>query len=127
MICVSPATGWWKGSKTPGNNSQSARYALIVSIKSPDVDVDPHTPISTIINPETDTVTKTEVESFVETETEPPRQENYLPFQLSITEMNGRFESRVRGFMRLQRMTGFRPIYQSWLHRFWWSQLKLRG
>ncbi len=68
MICVYPAKGWWKGSKTPRNNSQSARFALIVSFKSPDDEVDLQTPNSTIINPEIETVTKTEVEAFVETE-----------------------------------------------------------
>ncbi|PJI85996.1 subtilase family protein [Yoonia maricola] len=68
MICVYPVAGWWKSSKIPGKNSQMARYALIVSIKSPSLEIDLHTPISAIVSPEIETTVKSEVEAFIDTE-----------------------------------------------------------
>lgn len=60
MLCVYPVSGWWKHSKKTGKNSQKSRYALIVSIKSEDVDVDLHTPIQTVletgVQPDLDTL-----------------------------------------------------------------------
>ncbi|MFV1493592.1 S8 family peptidase [Phaeobacter sp. JH18-32] len=60
MLCVYPVAGWWKHSKKAGQNSKKARYALVVSIKSDDVDVDLHTPIKTVletgVQPDVDTL-----------------------------------------------------------------------
>lgn len=60
MFCVYPVAGWWKHSKNAGKNSQQTRYALVVSIKSDDVEVDLRTPIQTVLQtglqPDVDTL-----------------------------------------------------------------------
>ena len=42
-IAVYPATGWWETRHSLGKYDQAARYALVVSIKVPEVDVDLYT------------------------------------------------------------------------------------
>jgi hypothetical protein len=51
VICVKPVSGWWKERSHPAVCEQQARYALIVTLVSPDVDIDLYTPISTAIQP----------------------------------------------------------------------------
>ena len=48
-IAVYPATGWWKTRHALEKYDQIARYALIVSIKAPEVDVDLYTEIENLI------------------------------------------------------------------------------
>lgn len=52
MICVKPVSGWWKERSKAEVCEQQARYALVVTLASPDVDIDLYTPISTAIQPE---------------------------------------------------------------------------
>jgi hypothetical protein len=48
-IVVYPVTGWWRERHHLGKYSQPARYSLLVSIETPDVNVDLYNPI-TIFN-----------------------------------------------------------------------------
>lgn len=45
MICVKPVSGWWKFRTSKDVCERQARYSLIVTLISPGVDVDLHTPI----------------------------------------------------------------------------------
>jgi hypothetical protein len=49
QIAVYPAMGWWRTRKKLGRFDKTARYALIVSISAPEVDVDLYTEITTQI------------------------------------------------------------------------------
>lgn len=44
-IAVYPATGWWKTRQALERYNETARYALVVSIKAPEVDVDLYTEV----------------------------------------------------------------------------------
>lgn len=46
MLCVKPVNGWWRNRASPDVCNQSTRYALIVSLKTRNVELDIHTPIS---------------------------------------------------------------------------------
>lgn len=48
-IAVYPTSGWWKTRKRLERYDSPARYALVVSIRAPDVDVDLYTPVSSQI------------------------------------------------------------------------------
>ena len=43
-------TGWWKENKARDRSEDGARYALILSIETPDLDVDVWTPVAQQIN-----------------------------------------------------------------------------
>ncbi len=45
-LAVYPAVGWWKTRQALERYDQTARYALVVSIKAPDVDVDLRTEVA---------------------------------------------------------------------------------
>ncbi|MGH9090017.1 MAG: S8 family peptidase [Acidimicrobiales bacterium] len=45
-IAVYPVTGWWKELKSRDRSDRGARYALVVSIETPDQDVDIWTPVA---------------------------------------------------------------------------------
>jgi hypothetical protein len=46
VIGVCPAAGWWKKRPKLERYNQVARYALVVSIRAPEVDVDLYTPVT---------------------------------------------------------------------------------
>jgi hypothetical protein len=46
-LAVFPVGGWWKHRKDPDRGGMSARYSLIVSLRTPQQDVDLYTPIWT--------------------------------------------------------------------------------
>ena len=46
-IYVFPISGWWRERKALGRAESKSRYALVVGIETPDVDVDLITPIAT--------------------------------------------------------------------------------
>ena len=48
-ICVKPISGWWKERRTRAICEQQGRYALIVTLAAPDVEIDLYTPISAAI------------------------------------------------------------------------------
>jgi hypothetical protein len=52
LICVKPVSGWWKERSKAEVCEQNARYALVVTLASPDVEVDLYTPIMTEIIPQ---------------------------------------------------------------------------
>jgi len=49
MIAISPRIGWWRERKHLGKCENQARYTIIVSIKTPEQDVDIYTPVATQI------------------------------------------------------------------------------
>lgn len=49
VIAVYPVGGWWKERPTLGRWGRSARYALIVSIAAPEIDIDLYTAVETRI------------------------------------------------------------------------------
>lgn len=49
MLAVYPTGGWWKTRKHLGRYDNVARYALVVSIHAPDVDVDLVTPVAAAV------------------------------------------------------------------------------
>ena|SRR5664279_4265062 len=46
FIAVYPVGGWWKEQKKRDHSERGARYALIVSIETPNQDVDIWTPVA---------------------------------------------------------------------------------
>jgi Subtilase family len=46
VIAVFPVSGWWKERKDRDHSERGARYALVVSIEAPGVDVDIWTPVA---------------------------------------------------------------------------------
>ncbi len=45
-VAVFPVSGWWKHNKTENNDRRRARYALILSIETPEQEVDIWTPVA---------------------------------------------------------------------------------
>jgi hypothetical protein len=45
-VAVYPVTGWWKQRPEHDHSDRGARYALVVSIETPEVDVDIWTPVA---------------------------------------------------------------------------------
>lgn len=54
ILCVKPVIGWWRTRGTLDDCRKETRYALVATLSAPGVDVDLHTPISTLIKNETD-------------------------------------------------------------------------
>lgn len=50
MICIKPVGGWWNNRASAEIRGQSARYALVISLKSKDAAIDLYTPIATLVN-----------------------------------------------------------------------------
>lgn len=48
-IAVYPALGWWKSRPASERYNQPARYALVVSIRAPEIDVDLYTAVANLI------------------------------------------------------------------------------
>jgi hypothetical protein len=48
-LCIKPVNGWWRNRASKDYCNRRTRYALVITIKSPDVNVDLHTPIETAI------------------------------------------------------------------------------
>ncbi|WP_201724162.1 hypothetical protein, partial [Bradyrhizobium centrolobii] len=48
MLCVKPVNGWWRDRASTEVCNQQTRYALIVSLKTRNVELDIHTPISAL-------------------------------------------------------------------------------
>ena len=46
VVAVYPVSGWWKDQPKRDRSEKGARYALVVSIKTPDVDADIWTPVA---------------------------------------------------------------------------------
>jgi hypothetical protein len=52
LICVKPVSGWWKERSKVEVCEQLGRYALVITLASPNVEIDLYTPIVTEIVPE---------------------------------------------------------------------------
>ena len=52
LICVKPVGGWWKERRKAEVCEQQARYALIMTLASPEVGVDLYTPVAAEITPQ---------------------------------------------------------------------------
>lgn len=57
MLAVYPVAGWWKENKSPDRSDRGARYALIVSIETPGLDVDIWTPVAAEVGVSVDITT----------------------------------------------------------------------
>ena len=49
LICIRPVGGWWNNRASAEIRGQEARYALILSLKTADSEIDLHTPISALV------------------------------------------------------------------------------
>jgi hypothetical protein len=49
LVCVKPVNGWWRNRASRDICNRNSRYALIVSIKAVNTDIDIYTPIITSI------------------------------------------------------------------------------
>lgn len=49
-VAVFPVSGWWKERHNLGRWQQTARYALVMSIHAPEVEVDLYTPVSVAVS-----------------------------------------------------------------------------
>jgi hypothetical protein len=46
VVAVYPVSGWWKDQPKRDRSEKGARYALVVSIETPDVEADIWTPVA---------------------------------------------------------------------------------
>jgi hypothetical protein len=53
-ICIKPVMGWWRTRGSLDECEQRTRYALVATLSTADVEVDLHTPISTMVDNEID-------------------------------------------------------------------------
>lgn len=53
MICIKPVIGWWRTRGTLDDCTRQTRYALVATLSAPNIDVDLHTPIETLIENDT--------------------------------------------------------------------------
>lgn len=54
ILCVKPVIGWWRARGTTEQCDREIRYALIATLSAPDIDIDLHTAISTMVRQEID-------------------------------------------------------------------------
>ncbi len=52
LICIKPVGGWWNNRASADVRGQSARYSLVLSLRSSDSEVDLHTPVLKMIEAE---------------------------------------------------------------------------
>lgn len=49
IVCIKPVMGWWRERASPAICNKQTRYALVMTLSTPDVDIDLHTPISNVV------------------------------------------------------------------------------
>lgn len=49
-LCIRPITGWWRERESLGRVNDEGRYALVIGLETPDVEIDLHTPIQTAVD-----------------------------------------------------------------------------
>lgn len=54
-------TGWWRERPGPGRVESRARYARVIGLQAPDVEIDLRTPISTGVDVRITSATEVEV------------------------------------------------------------------
>ncbi len=62
FIAIRPSAGWWRERHTIGRWNRPARYALIVSIETPPINVDIYTQVASLITTPTATPVEIEIE-----------------------------------------------------------------
>lgn len=55
IICIKPVIGWWRNRASLEVCNRQARYALVVTLGTPQIGIDLHTPISTVVQTNIDT------------------------------------------------------------------------
>ena len=61
MLCIKPVNGWWRQRAARETVNKRTRYALVVTLKARNVDIDLYTPISTAITVPAIIATETEI------------------------------------------------------------------
>ena len=61
MLCVKPVNGWWRNRASTDICNRKSRYALIVTLKARNADLDIYTPVRTSIGLPVPVVIETEV------------------------------------------------------------------
>lgn len=49
MLCVKPTVGWWRNRASIAICNQKARYALVITLRTEDIELDLYTPVTTTI------------------------------------------------------------------------------
>ena len=49
IICIKPVIGWWRNRASLAICNKRTRYSLVATLSTPDVGIDLHTPISTLV------------------------------------------------------------------------------
>ena len=49
QLYVFPISGWWRERRALGRANSKARYSLVLSLETPDVDTDLYTPVSATV------------------------------------------------------------------------------
>ncbi|MWA07249.1 S8 family serine peptidase [Actinomadura sp. LD22] len=62
MLAVYPVGGWWKANKRSDRIGQAVRYALLISLRTPEVSTDLYTPIATQLGVPVDVTPATQTE-----------------------------------------------------------------
>ena len=50
IICIKPVMGWWRDRASAAICNKSTRYSLVVTISTPEQDLDLYTPISNLVD-----------------------------------------------------------------------------
>lgn len=51
---MKPVIGWWRSRGTKDDCSKGTRYSLVATLSAPEVEIDLHTPIATLVESTTD-------------------------------------------------------------------------
>lgn len=54
IICIKPVIGWWRNRAALEICNKQARYALVLTLRTPEVGIDLHTPISVVVDTNVD-------------------------------------------------------------------------
>jgi hypothetical protein len=54
IICIKPVIGWWRNRASLEICNKMARYALVLTLSTPEVEIDLHTPIDTVVQTNVD-------------------------------------------------------------------------
>src|SRR6185295_14065148 len=49
IICIKPVIGWWRTRGTIEECRRTTRYALVVTLSAPEIDIDLHTAVTTLV------------------------------------------------------------------------------
>ncbi len=49
ILCVKPVMGWWRVRGSLDECNSQTRYALVATLSAPEIEIDLHTPIATLV------------------------------------------------------------------------------